>query len=168
MDEFYTQLFQAVGKPQVIFDLACGLHPLALPWMGLPPSVRYHAFDIIQPRVDFINLFLSKIGLTPLAENRDILANPPEGAADLAFFFKEAHRFEKRQPGCNRVFWSALKVKKLAVSLPATDLSGTHSLQQRHRDLVFSNLPEGLPVQEIRIENEIVFLIDKTQGTHNG
>ncbi len=168
MDEFYPQLFHAPGKPQVIFDLACGLHPLAFPWMGLPASVCYHAFDIIQPRVDFINLFLSKIGLTPLAENRDILVNPPEGAADLAFFFKEAHRFEKRQPGCNRAFWSALNVKTLAVSLPATDLSGTHSLQQRHRDLVFSNLPEGLPIQEIKIENEIVFLIDKSLGAHNG
>ncbi|NLN70273.1 MAG: hypothetical protein GX142_05755 [Chloroflexi bacterium] len=167
LTDFYTQLFQATGKPQTILDLACGLHPLAFPWMGLTTSVRYHAYDIIQPRVDFINTFFTKIGLAPLAEHRDILMNPPEQAADLGLFLKEAHRFEKRQPGCNRNFWQALQVKKLAVSLPGTNLSGTHSLLEGHRKLVYSNLPEQVPVQEILIENEAIFLIQKSQEVNH-
>lgn len=162
MTNFYAQLFAVAGKPAVILDLACGLHPLSFPWMDLPATTRYHAYDILQPRVDFINTFFGKIGLAPLAENRDILVNPPEHPADLAIFFKEAHRFEKRQPGCNRPFWEALNVAKLAVSLPTQNLSGSLSLLEGHRKLVYANLPKDWPVDEIQVENEIIFLIDRS------
>ena len=164
MEAFYNQLFQHTGVPHTVLDLACGLHPLAFPWMGLPLSVQYHSYDIIQPRVDFINDFFKTIGMAPLAENRDILVNPPDIKADLALIFKEAHRMEKRQPGCNRGLWTKLDVKTLAVSLPAQDLSGTHSLLEQHRTLVHENLPEKHGVEEIAVENELVFLIRKIQA----
>jgi 16S rRNA (guanine(1405)-N(7))-methyltransferase len=161
MTDFYTQLFEVTGKPNKIIDMACGLHPLAFPWMGLATTVHYHAYDIIQPRVDFINLFFRKIGLAPLAENRDILLSPPTLNADLALFFKEAHRFEKRQPGCNRAFWESLNVDTLAVSLPTQNLSGTHSLLEVHRNLVQANLPENRRVRELSFGNEIIFIIER-------
>jgi 16S rRNA (guanine(1405)-N(7))-methyltransferase len=161
MADFYAQLFEATGKPNTILDLACGLHPLAFPWMCLPTTVHYHAYDIIQPRVDFINLFFSKIGLTPLANNRDILISPPTLHADLALFFKEAHRFEKRQPGCNRAFWESLNVDTLAVSLPTQNISGTHSLLEGHRNLVQANLPVNRRVRELSFGNEMIFIIER-------
>jgi len=164
MEDFYNRLFQRTGIPNIVLDLACGLHPLAFPWMGLPLSVQYHAYDIIQPRIDFINFYFTIIGLEPLAENRDILVNPPGIKADLGLIFKEAHRMEKRQPGCNRRLWADLKVETLAISLPTQNLSGTHSLLNQHRDLVHDNLPEKHVVEEISIENEIVFLIRKVQA----
>ena len=161
MATFYEQLFQVTGKPDTILDLACGLHPFAFPWMGLPETTQYYAYDIIQPRVDLINQFFAQVGSSPLAQNRDILVSPPEQLADLAFFFKEAHRFEKRQPGCNRAFWANLNVDTLAVSLPVEDLSGTHSLLDQHRNLVDENLPENQGVVEIVFKNEVIFLIKK-------
>jgi 16S rRNA (guanine(1405)-N(7))-methyltransferase len=161
MTEFYTRLFKAVGRPATILDLACGLNPLAFPWMGLTLSTKYHAYDIIQPRINFINAFFEKIGIEPLAENRDILVHPPQIHADLGIFFKEAHRMEKRQPACNRELWASLNVDVLAVSLPTQDLSGTHSLLQQHRELVQVNLPDRTRVDELLFENEIVFLIKK-------
>ncbi len=158
--DLYRQLFKVVGEPKTIFDLACGLHPLAFPWMGLPTTVEYYAYDIIQPRIDFINRFFETIGLKPLAENRDILVHPPQIKADLGIFFKEAHRFEKRQPGCNRTFWSSLNVDTLAVSLPVHDLAGTHSLLDQHRKLVENNIEKGKIREELLFENEVIFLID--------
>lgn len=165
---FYEQLFRETGEPRTILDLACGLHPLAFPWMGLPTTVSYHAYDIIQPRVDFINQFFIKIGMAPLAENRDILVDPPTFDADLAIFFKEAHRFEKRQPGCNRAFWESLNVKTLAISLPGQNLAGTHSLLETHRNLVAANLPENRHAREISCGNEIIFLIERLGANKHG
>jgi 16S rRNA (guanine(1405)-N(7))-methyltransferase len=162
LNSFYTQLFQATGKPTTILDLACGLHPLAFPWMDLPSTVHYHAYDILQPRVDFINQFFTNLGLSPLAENRDILVDPPTQQADLAIFFKEAHRFEKRQPGCNREFWNSLNVDTLAVSLPSQNLAGTHSLLEVHRSLVHANLPSNRRIREISFDNEIIFIIERS------
>lgn len=161
MAEFYQQLFQATGTPNTLLDLACGLHPLALPWMNLPVNTQYHAYDILQPRIDLINQFFQKLGMPVLAENRDILVEPPSHQANLGIFFKEAHRFDKRQPGCNQAFWAQLKVDILAVSLPLQNLTGTHRLLDQHRRLVLENLPAHKCVSELIIENEILFLIEK-------
>lgn len=162
LDEFYARLWQVTGTPRVILDLACGLHPFGLPWMGLPAATAYHAYDIHQPRVDLINHFLRLQQMAELAEKRDILLSPPEIEADVAIFFKEAHRFEQRQRGCNRAFWQALKVKWLLVSLPSENLTGRRSLAERMRALVQSTLA-GLPwqVTEVAFTGEIVFCIRK-------
>ena len=159
--QFYDKLFSVIGKPQIILDLACGLHPLAFPWMDLPLTTQYHAFDIIQSRIDFINAFFNKIGLAPLAKNQDILTQTPGFHANLGIFFKEAHRFEKRSPGSNKNFFSSLDVDLLAVSLPNMDLTGNHSLLSRHRDLINRNLPTNRIISELLIEDEIIFLIEK-------
>lgn len=164
IDTFYRDLFHQTGYPAIILDLACGLHPLAFPWMGLPLSTQYHAYDIIQPRINFINIFFEKIGLEPLAENRDILVDPPQVNADLGIFFKEAHRFEKREPGCNQPFWESLLVGTLAVSLPRSDLAGSHSLVEYHRRLVYENSPVGSNTTELEFPNELVFLIKNKPG----
>ena len=163
--ELYERLFALTGKPASILDLACALHPLAFPWMGLPVSTHYHTYDIVQPRVDFINQYFLTLGMEPLAENRDILVHPPEIRADLGIFFKEAHRFEKRQPGCNRAFWASLKVDCLAISLPTQNLAGTHSLLDQHRSLVHENLPDGSVVDELVFKDEIIFVLNHWRET---
>ncbi len=160
LPNFYTRLWAVTGIPSTVLDLACGLHPFGFPWMGLPSSTRYYAYDIHRPRVDLLNQFFARLGLEPLACLQDVLVSPPQIAADVAFFFKEAHRFEQRQHGCNRAFWQALKVKWLLVSLPTESLSQKHSLLEGHRRLVYNNL-QGLdwPVTEIVFEGEIVFCV---------
>jgi hypothetical protein len=52
-----------------------------------------------------------------------------------------------------------LQVEKLAVSLPTHDLSGSHSLTEYHRRLIFENAPSGSDIHEIEFPNELVFLI---------
>jgi 16S rRNA (guanine(1405)-N(7))-methyltransferase len=130
--------------------------------MGLPLNTRYHAYDIHKKRVELINLFFKLQRMEPLAEHIDILVNPPKVQADIAFFFKEAHRFEQRQKGCNRDFWQKLRVKWLLVSLPARSLSGSRNLVKSHRRLVETTM-EGEPwtCEELVIENELVFVINK-------
>ena len=162
LDVFYQEIFSRVGKPQFILDLACGYHPFGLPWMNLDPNCRYYAFDIIKARVDFINTFFGLLHRPPLAFQQDILIHPPEIEADLAFFFKEAHRFDQRQRGCNRIFWQALKVNNLLVSLPATSMSMRHDKSDQHRRLVYDTLKDlNWSVEEFQVENELFFWIRK-------
>lgn len=165
VEDFYRQIFAFTGTPRTILDLACGLNPFAFPWMGLPCSVEYHAYDLHRPRIELINHYFHLQGLAPLAESGDILVHPPQIRADVAFFFKEAHRFEQRQHGCNRTFWQALNVHYLLVSLPTQSLTGRYELIERQRRLVYTTL-QGLPwqVTELQFETEIVFCIDKGYG----
>lgn len=134
--DFYEAIFDICGPVQSILDLACGLNPFALPWMDLPEETAFYAYDIHPARIQLINLFLELNGRQPLAEVRDVLVRPPEVMADAAFLFKEAHRMEKRQKGCSRALWAALKVKYLFVSLPNRSLDGRRDLRERMRALV--------------------------------
>jgi len=162
LGEFYPRLFSLTGTPRVILDLACGLHPLGLPWMGLPEGAEYHAYDLHRPRVGLINRFLELQGLPQLAEHRDILVDPPQIEADVAFFFKEAHRFEQRQRGCNLPFWQALQVRWLIISLPTASLRGSRDILERQRRMIYNILREtDWPVTEIPFDNELVFCIRK-------
>lgn len=165
LEEFYRRLFARIGRPRSIIDVACGLNPFAFPWMKLPASTIYHAYDLHHPRVDLINHFFKLQGLQPLAVARDVLVHPPQEEADAAFLFKEAHRIEQRQRGANVPLWQALKVRYLVVSLPAESLSGKHNLMERQRALVQS-VVSGQPwtVDEMIFENEMVFVIEKPHG----
>lgn len=165
LEQFYAGIFAAVGRPAVILDLACGLNPFAFPWMGLPVTTRYYAYDIHRPRLGLINHYFRLQGLAELGVHRDILVDPPEVEADAAFFFKEAHRFEQRRRGSSLAMWQALRVRHILVSLPVSSLSGKYNLIERQRALVYGAL-EGLdwPVRELIFENEMVFVIDKGRG----
>lgn len=162
LENFYPRIFETTGMPGSILDLACGLHPLGLPWMGLSATTKYYAYDLHLPRVNFLNKFFGLEQREPLAFLQDILIHPPQIKADVAFFFKEAHRFEQREKGSNRTFWQAIKVHYLLVSLPTSSLSGKHDLQDKHRRLVYESIA-GLPweVTEILFENEMVFCMRK-------
>jgi 16S rRNA (guanine(1405)-N(7))-methyltransferase len=163
LDEFYRRIFEFTGKPGSIMDLACGLNPFSFPWMGLNTTTRYTAYDLHQPRLNLIDHYFKLQGLAPLAIQQDILVDPPRQETDMAFFFKEAHRFEQRQRGCNRNFWQALNVHYLLVSLPTSSLSGKHNLLDRQRHLVYTTLePFRWKVDEIIFSTEIVFCIEKS------
>ena len=166
LEQFYRQIFAVTGEPDTILDLACGLNPLSFPWMGLPKSVRYYAYDLNRPRLALIHKFFSLLGMQSCGESRDILLAPPTETAHLAFFFKEAHRFEQRQKGCNLAFWQALNVHYLLVSLPTASLSGRHNLLDQQRRLVYGTcLGQPWHISEILFDSEIVFCIDKSGST---
>jgi 16S rRNA (guanine(1405)-N(7))-methyltransferase len=58
LDNFYQKIFEVTGIPESITDYACGLNPLTLPWMQLPDSTEYRAYDIDQQEVNFLRTAL--------------------------------------------------------------------------------------------------------------
>ena len=130
--------------------------------MGLPAGTCYRVYDIHAPRVAFLNEYFRLEGIDGEAILSDILVTPPVEKADAAFLFKEAHRFEERESGCNRALWRSLKVKTLYVSLPPFSLTGRHDLTSKNRKLVTDSIAgEEWRVREISFSNEQVFVIEK-------
>ncbi len=162
MAEFYGRIFEQIGQPESILDLACAIHPLAFPWMGLPRTTHYHAYDLHSPRIRLINQFFTAWGLEPLAEVQDILLSVPAVQADAAFFFKEAHRFENRRKGSCRDFFGQLQVRWIVVTLPAENLTARHQMRDRQRQLI-QKAVEGRDwkIQEDEVGSEMIFFIDK-------
>lgn len=163
LDRMYQSIFEITGYPEVILDLACGIHPLAIPWMNLPfTNTRYFAYDIIPNRVAFLNDYLSLIGLKRTVFTQDILVDPPGIEADVAFIFKEVHRFEQRQKGSTVKLLGALHAKYIVVSLPTKNMSGNINFLDSYKKM-FYNVLGGMKwsISEILFDSEIFFCIKK-------
>lgn len=136
IDTFYDTIFSHTGVPSSVADVACGLHPFALPFMKLPAGACYCAYDLNEPRINAIDAYIKKLGYEGGGFHEDILVHPPEREFDAVFFFKEAHRFEKRKKGCLNEFFRSMPTHCLVVSLPIKDLHNVYDLSERHDALI--------------------------------
>jgi 16S rRNA (guanine(1405)-N(7))-methyltransferase len=162
MEDFYRQIFQVTGTPGRLLDIACGLNPLAFPWMSLPDSTEYVAYDIHEPRISFINNYFHLQGLLQLARVQDVALHFPQEKADAALFLKEMPRFERNYPGTGRNFLKALRVKFLVISFPTISTHGGRNLTGRYREF-FRKLTDGFnwQITELMFEGEMVFIAEK-------
>jgi 16S rRNA (guanine(1405)-N(7))-methyltransferase len=167
LDRFYKDIFAVTGRPSRILDLACGLNPLAFPWMELPVlETDFVAYDIHEPRINFLNHYFILQGLPPLAFVHDIALEPPREGGDIALFLKEMPRFERNYSGGGRALLEALDVRWLVVSFPTISTHGGRNLTNRYRAF-FNELIDstGWPVTELLFDTELVFCVEKTPST---
>jgi 16S rRNA (guanine(1405)-N(7))-methyltransferase len=162
LTEFYLQIFETVGQPSSILDVACGLNPLAFPWMGLAPPIHYYAYDIHEPRVELLNHYFALQGLPQLARLQDVSIRFPQEQADIALFLKEMPRFERNYGRLGRPLLEALQVRHVVISFPTISQHGGRNLTGRYRDY-FHELIQGHPwsATELLFEGELVFCVDK-------
>ena len=163
LDTFYRDIFAVTGPPGRLLDIACGLNPLAFPWMDLPrQGTDFLAYDIHEPRIGFLNHYFILQGLPPLAFVRDVALQAPGDSGDVALFLKEMPRFERNYPGRGRALLAALDVRWLVVSFPTISTHGGRNLTNRYREF-FHQLIDGTgwPVTELLFDTELVFCAEK-------
>ena len=162
LERFYAEIFRVTGKPGAILDLACALNPLTFPWMALLTTLKYHAYDVHERRIAFINTFFSLQGLSALGKVQDIALRFPEEEADVAFFLKELPRFEQNYGGLGLALLAALRVRHLVVSFPTVSFHGGRSLTNHYRRFFYNFIAgQEWPVVEIEFESELVFCAKK-------
>jgi len=162
LEDLYQILFKHIGKVNSIADLACGLHPLGLPFMNLPPSTAYYAYDLHKARVNFLNTFITEQGYGGGCFHQDILTNPPAIKFDVAFFFKEAHRFEKRQAGIIVDFLESIQASKLVVSLPSQSFGrNIHMLPKYEKIIIEYADKRKCGLDSFEFGGEMFYIIDR-------
>lgn len=161
LNDFYGEIFQVTGKPRSILDIACGLNPLAFPWMDLEPPLDFYAYDIHEPRIAFLNQYFGLQGLPHLARVQDVAHHFPEETADIALFLKEMPRFERNYHGQGRPLLQSLNVRHIVISFPTISTHGGRNLTGRYRDFLHQ-LIDGLNwgVTELLFEGELVFCLE--------
>ena len=160
---FYSSIFERTGRPQSILDLGCGLHPVALPWMGVGKDCRYIALDIDHARIRFLNDFLTLAGLAPLARCQDIITSPPDDVTDLAFLLKTSPPLERQEPGTTLRLLDRSGVHVAGVSYSTKSLGGREKGMRAHYDRQFTDWLSERPwsLSELQFENELVYVVDK-------
>jgi len=165
LDHFYDSLFAQLPHVHSIIDIACGLNPLAIPWMPIASSTDYYAYDIYQDLIEFIGSFIELAGGRPHVEAADVLHRPPRVRADLAFVLKNVPCFDQVNKAATSQLISQLDVRYVVVSFPLRSLGGGDRFLTKQYTARFAELVQDTnwAVTRMEYKTELVFLIEKTE-----
>jgi 16S rRNA (guanine(1405)-N(7))-methyltransferase len=163
LEEFYGEIFRHLPRPNTLRDLACGLNPLAAPWMGLPEETVYIASDIDARLIGFVDAALTKLGVPHRTEVIDLLAGGLDEPTDVTLLLKTLPCLETQQRGSG---WEVIDIVNspiIVVTFP------TKSLGQRSKGM-FQNYSQSFEsqarerscrIQRLEIGNELIYVIQK-------
>lgn len=165
LGDFYAQIFDSLPPVESVLDVACGLNPLALPWMPLAEGTRYHACDMYADMVGFLNAFFSHdlVRVRGVAVMCDVVGAPPAGAYDLALILKAIPCLEQIDKQAGVRLLDGVNARFLAVSFPARSLGGRHKGMLETYQAHFEDLTAGrgwLELARLQFETELVFVMD--------
>jgi 16S rRNA (guanine(1405)-N(7))-methyltransferase len=163
LEAFYDEIFSRVPAPATVRDLACGLNPLAAPWMPLPAAVTYQASDIDGRLIQFVGSALGVLGFTGGAEVVDLIEEPATQRADLTLLLKTLPCLERQQAGAGWALLDAIDSPVLVVTFP------TKSLGQRSKGMfqtysaTFEAYLSGRPwrAEQAEIRGELIYVVRK-------
>ncbi|GAB4429733.1 MAG: 16S rRNA methyltransferase [Chloroflexi bacterium OHK40] len=163
LERFYDAIFAALPPVDSLIDLACGLNPLAAPWMGLKPGAHYAACDIYSDMCAFLGAAIPLLGLRGDAAVCDLAVGPPSWRADAALLLKTLPVLEHLRRGAGRELLRAIQAPWLVVSFPTRSLGGRNvgmaaTYGGQMRQIADA---EGWTYESLEFMNEVVFLVRK-------
>ncbi|MBC7261526.1 MAG: 16S rRNA methyltransferase [Chloroflexi bacterium] len=166
LDQFYASILAELPPVQRVLDIACGLNPLAIPWMGLGKDVQYYAYDMYIDLVDFLNQFMAMIGVQGQAYACDIAYSPPPHQTDLAFILKSLPCLEQLDRSASQRLLEAVQADYLVISFPVRSLGGREKGMVQNYEERFWELMSGKPwtTQRFVFATELAFLVKKTES----
>ena len=163
LPRFFAETLGGLSPLGSVIDIACGLNPLAIPWMPLGADVRYAAYDIYTDMVDFLNGFMRLIGVNGHARAKDVTSSPPEHRADVALILKSLPCIEQLDKTAPARLLESLKVDHLLVSFPVRSLAGRQKGMPQTYERRFLAWVSGKPwsVQRFEYQTELAYLVGK-------
>jgi 16S rRNA (guanine(1405)-N(7))-methyltransferase len=163
LEHFYSEIFTCLPPIRSVLDVACGLHPLAIPWMSLPQDTEYYACDIYQDMMDFLHTWMGIINIQVHTEVRDVIQQCPTYKVDLAFVLKAIPCLEQVDKSAGSRLLHTINADHLVVSFPISSLGGKRKGMVEHyeahfRDLVANDTWE---IKKLEFSSELVFVVTK-------
>jgi 16S rRNA (guanine(1405)-N(7))-methyltransferase len=164
LETFYKTIFADLGPIHSVLDVACGLNPLAIPWMGLAPGATYHAVDIYDDMMAFLQQAMSTMGMRGTAESRDVVADCPSDDVDVALILKAIPCLEQLDKHAGQILLDTIRARHIVVSYPTRTVGGKNIGMVATYDARFNDLiaNRDLRVKRFVFENELVFRISNS------
>lgn len=163
LETFYQQVLSPLDPIESLMDVACGLNPLALPWMPVIKSCDITVCDIYTDQIDFLNHFFEYFSINGEAKCIDLVQTLPKKAVNVALVLKTIPCLEQVDKEIGQRLLSGLPADNLVVSFPSKSLGGKVKGMRQHYAAHFSSMIAQFPwqVQTINFDNEDVFIIQK-------
>jgi 16S rRNA (guanine(1405)-N(7))-methyltransferase len=169
LDSFYATLLAHLPPIHSVLDIACGLNPLSIPWMPLAEDAEYHAYDVYQDMMAFLDEFMAICGVRGHVHTCDVLQYCPPHHVDVAFMLKALPCLEQVDKSAVPRLLEAISADHLVVSFPTQHLGSRRrplpsTYEARFRAVAAS---KGWPITRFAFPNELVFVV-RTQSTSLG
>lgn len=163
LDTLYPQLFQRLPPVRSVLDVACGLNPLARPWMPVSPDVPYLAYDIYADQIDFLNRFFDAMGYAGAAAQRNVLEGMSTPPADVAFLLKTLPCLEQIENGAGERLLHQVDAPFLIVSFPNQTLGGRkQGMAQHYTSNFLSQIKKaGWQADSLSYPSELLYIVQK-------
>lgn len=166
LDEFYRVALSEIAPVRSVIDVACGLNPLAIPFMPLADGATYYACDIYTDLADFLNAAFPLLGVRGEAWAMDVTQGIPQQKADLAIIVKAIPCLQQIDKGIGARLLEGINAAHVLVSYPAQSLGGASKGMRANYEAQFSELVagKGWTVRKYDFANELAFLVTKTKA----
>lgn len=163
LESFFNICLESIAPLESILDLACGLNPLALPWMPLSTHASIFACDIYGDQVDFLNGFFNHYSINGRAAVCDLSAAVPTMPAQVAFLLKAIPCLEQVDKNIGRRLLEGINCQHLLITFPSHSLGGRGKGMRQNYQSHFYDLIEGLPfrVRQYDFPAELAFLLSR-------
>lgn len=177
LESFYAEIFAAVrdeiGTVASVLDLACGLNPLAVPWMPLPENAAYFAYDVYDDMAAFFTRALPLLGITQVdARAVDVTQNIPDVSADMALIIKAIPCLQQLDKAAGKRVLEAVdgRARAIVVTYPAFSLGGRNKGMRENYAAQFDALMAELgwqnrTLRRLDFPTELAFVVVSKSNT---
>lgn len=163
LERFYETLLTDLPPIKSVMDIACGLHPLGIPWMPLAEGIEYYAYDIYEDMMGFLNGFFNTLHIWGIAQTCDVIWSCPTRKVDLAFLLKALPCLEQVDKSLGLRLLDEINADYVLVSFPAQSLGGRKREMGANYEARFREMIAGKDwlIERFGFESEVVFRIVK-------
>jgi 16S rRNA (guanine(1405)-N(7))-methyltransferase len=163
LSTFYETLRDELADAESVLDVACGLNPLSIPWMGLRAGIRYYAYDIHLQMMAFLGDAMRLLGVEGVAKVGDVIQQVPEEAVDVALVLKTIPCLEQVDKLAGKRLLEKIRAKKLIASFPVYSLGGRSKGMAAFYEGHFRELVDGKrwEIKKYEFATELVFVVGK-------
>lgn len=164
LNQFYRVALAEVAPVRSVIDIACGLNPLAIPFMPLAEGAAYYACDIYTDLADFLNRAFPLLRITGAAWAADLTQTIPDQHTDLAIIVKAIPCLQQLDKGIGARLLDGINADHILVSYPAQSLGGSSKGMRANYEAQFAELVagKGWTIHRYDFATELAFLITKT------
>ena len=168
--ELYEKLWEIIGKPKSIIDLAAGMNPFSFEFMNLD-KVKYFASELSKEDVKFIQKYFDSekrisgktrvINLLKIKKNPQLLKKLPN--SDVCFLFKVLDSIElTRKEKIGEIIIENVPVRWVIVSFPTRTIS-QKKMEKGLRRWKIENMCKRLDFEFKRLNllGEVFYIIKK-------
>lgn len=163
LERFFSETLETIAPVSSILDLACGMNPLALPWMPVRENVSYYGCDIYTDLVDLLTVFSKHFGIQSDFSVCNLIDMTFKHTAKVAFLLKTLPCLEQLEKGIEAELLETIPADFLLISYPIRSLGGRSKGMRKNYEQQFWELVKGRGWQVTQYEfpDELAFLVKK-------